>query len=262
MMIKIWQAAALAALLAPTAALAQSGFNGTWKMDVHGAKFDPKPDVYSLKDGLFSCSSCTPPYSVKADGTPQPVTGSPYYDHLAVSVTGPNAVHAVRTKAGQVTGEAVETVSADGTALNVAYTDLTVPSSPVKGAFTAVRVGPAPAGAHPISGAWRQTSFDASDNGLLLTVAIQDGMAAFNTPAGQSYRVKLNGPPGPFVGDPGITTVSVASSSPNQLIENDYRDGKMVSQETVTLAPDGRTAVEVSHDMLHGTTSTLTWMRQ
>jgi hypothetical protein len=64
------------------------------------------------------------------------------------------------------------------------------------------------------------------------------------------------------VGDPGVTTVAVASSAPNQMVEKDYRNGELVSVETSTLGPDGRTATEVVDDKLHGTTSSFTWTKQ
>jgi len=42
--------------------------DGTWKIDLNKAQMDTKPMVYELKDGMYSCSTCDPKISIKADG--------------------------------------------------------------------------------------------------------------------------------------------------------------------------------------------------
>ena len=39
------------------------------------AKVSAKPDQVALADGVYGCASCTPPYSVPADGRPHSVAG-------------------------------------------------------------------------------------------------------------------------------------------------------------------------------------------
>lgn len=54
-------------LLIPAVVLAQSGIDGTWRIDLSKTQLDSKPRVYELKDGMYSCS-CDPNVKIKADG--------------------------------------------------------------------------------------------------------------------------------------------------------------------------------------------------
>src|SRR5271166_2988578 len=83
---------ASAALLLPTLAKAQSVFDGTWKIDMNKVDFSKKPNVFLLQNGMYECKTCTPPYSVKADGTDQPVSGHPYYDTVVIKVVSDHEV--------------------------------------------------------------------------------------------------------------------------------------------------------------------------
>src|SRR5215472_6580860 len=60
-------------ILRAYASLAQSPFDGTWK--VSKSEQETKPFVFYLAQGMYHCESCTPPYTTKADGTDQPVPG-------------------------------------------------------------------------------------------------------------------------------------------------------------------------------------------
>ena len=53
-------------LLLPIFAVAQSEINGTWRIDMSKAQLAPKPRVFVVKDGMFSCS-CDPNVTIKAD---------------------------------------------------------------------------------------------------------------------------------------------------------------------------------------------------
>ncbi len=65
--------------------MAQSPFDGTWKVDMSSAQWSTKPNVYLLQNGMYDCKTCVPPIKVKADGTDQKVT-DPYSDALSVKV--------------------------------------------------------------------------------------------------------------------------------------------------------------------------------
>jgi hypothetical protein len=68
-------------LLMPVLAMAQSDFDGTWKIDLNTAAAMPdKPDVLLLQGGNYHCKSCVPVVNVKADGEDHSVTGNPYYE--------------------------------------------------------------------------------------------------------------------------------------------------------------------------------------
>ena len=61
---------ALVSLL-PVLAMAQSAFDGTWKVDLSKVQMPKKPDVLVLKDGVYQCKTCVPAMTVKADGNDQ-----------------------------------------------------------------------------------------------------------------------------------------------------------------------------------------------
>lgn len=55
----------LASFLMPVSAMAQSAFDGTWKVDISKAQLPEKPDVYLLQAGMFHCETCVPPLRSK-----------------------------------------------------------------------------------------------------------------------------------------------------------------------------------------------------
>ena len=58
----------LALLFFTATAFAQSPFDGTWVSDLGAAQFSKKPHTYELNKGMYTCSTCVPKISVKADG--------------------------------------------------------------------------------------------------------------------------------------------------------------------------------------------------
>lgn len=68
-------------LLLPVLAMAQSDFDGTWKIDLNKSTMSDKPDVFLLQGGNYQCKTCVPVVNVKADGADHRVTGNPYYDN-------------------------------------------------------------------------------------------------------------------------------------------------------------------------------------
>ncbi|WP_174279711.1 hypothetical protein [Sphingomonas bacterium] len=81
------------AFLSATPSLAQtSPFDGTWQGDLASAKLPAKPDVFSVADGVFRCSTCTPPVTTPADGRFHAVPSHDYFDEMSVTVDGPTQV--------------------------------------------------------------------------------------------------------------------------------------------------------------------------
>jgi hypothetical protein len=76
-------------MLMPVLAMAQSPFDGTWKIDMNSLQFPKKPEVYLLQNGMYECKTCVPPINIKADGQDQKVTGQPYYDTMSIKPTFP-----------------------------------------------------------------------------------------------------------------------------------------------------------------------------
>jgi hypothetical protein len=243
--------------LAPVLLSAQSPFDGTWKMDLGKSKFPKKPDEYLLKDGTYECKTCKPEIKAKADGQMQTVSGHPYFDQIMVKVVDDKTVEMATTKGGKDAGKSQMTVSGDGNTLTTQWTYYSNPSGgPVSGTDTQTRVGKAPAGAHAISGSWREAKSDvATSDALIFSFKSGGDSMAYSTPTGQSYDAKIDGKEAPYVGDPGTTSVSLKRIG-NSIVETDYRDGKAISVALMSVSADGKTMTIDVDDKLHGTKAT------
>jgi len=246
-----------ATFLMPGFAMAQSPFDGTWKGDLGSAKFPEKPDVYVLKDGMYSCKTCAPPYTVKADGTDQKVTGHPYYDTTSIKVTDDKTIEEVTKKGGKVVATSKTWVSADGNTLMFEFSDSSATNSaPVTGKGSETRVAKGPDGSHALSGSWKMAKMESlSENGMTITYKTTGDSITMTTPTGQTYTAKLDGTEAPYKGDPGTTSVSVKKIDSNTLEETDKRDGKVIAVVKITVSADGKAMKFAVDDKLHGTHS-------
>src|SRR6202140_4899029 len=261
---KLLLAASQLLLFAPMLMLAQSAFDGTWKIDLNNAQFPKKPDVYLLQNGMYECKTCVPPVKIKADGTDQTVTGHPYYDTAAIKVVSDHEIEETDKKNGKTVTTSKTTVSPDGNTLTFEYSDSSNSNAaPVTGKGEETRVAKGPAGSNAISGSWRIAKFDTvSDNGTMWTYKVNGNELTMTTPTGQSYTAKLDGTNAPYKGDPGTDGVSVKMVGKNTLVETDKRGDKVIGVSKMTLAPDGKTAKLVFEDKLHGTTTQATAVKQ
>lgn len=222
-----------------TAAASTDAINGTWKADINSVQFDTKPDDYLLQNGTFSCKSCTPTYSVAADGAFHAVS-LPYADNDSVKVVDAHTVTESSKKGGRDMGSTTMTVSSDGNTLTGQFTDTSTPGAPSKGEFTETRVGPGPAGAHAISGQWKPTKLsNFNDAALTFTVNVSGDTYKSSSPDGTSYEAKIGGGDVPIQGDLAGTTVSVAKSGDGYQVTR-KRDGKVVGVTTYTVGADGK----------------------
>ena len=244
-------------LLVPVLGWAQSPFDGTWKIDLSKTKLPKKPDVLLLQNGIYECKTCAPPIKVKADGQFQPVSGNPYVDMMKVEVVDDRHVNSESQKAGKQMSTVKRSVSEDGNTLTEEWTYNGNPTGgPVSGTDTMTRAAKGPAGSNAVSGSWRESKSDvATADALLFTYKGGGDSLSMTTPTGQSYDAKLDGKDVPYVGDPGITSVSLKRIG-DSVEETDKRDGKVVSVAKMTVAPDGKTMTILVDDKLHGTTST------
>ena len=254
----------LLCLLTPGLAMAQSAFDGTWKLDLKTAQFPKKPDVYLLQDGMYHCKTCVPSIDVKADGQDQKVVGQPYFDMMSVKIVDDRTIAQTQKKNGKAVGNSKTWVSADGNTLMFEFTDSSATNAdPVTGKGEEMRVAKGPAGSHSISGSWRTSKMDTvSDNGLLFTYKVEGDSLMMTTPTGQSYAAKLDGTDAPYKGDPGTTSVSVKKVDKNAMEETDKRDGKVISVARMTLSADGKGMTIAVDDKLHGTTMQFTAQKQ
>ena len=261
---KVSLAVSLMLLLTPVSMLAQSSFDGTWKIDMNKAEFPKKPDVYLLQNGTFECKTCAPPVKVSADGQDHPVAGHPYYDTAAVTVISDHEIQEIDKKGGKTVATSKTTVSPDGNTLTFEFSDSSnTNAAPVTGKGEETRVTKGPAGSNAISGSWRIAKFETlSDNAITWTYKVSGGELTMTTPTGQSYTAKLDGTEAPYKGDPGTTGVSLKMSGKDTLVETDKRGDQVISVSNMTLDPTGKTAKIMVEDKLHGTTSQFVAMKQ
>ncbi len=254
----------LLAVLTPLLALAQGPFDGTWRIDLKKVQAPKKPDTFLLQNGMYSCSTCVPKIDVKADGTDQKVTGSPYIDTLNVRIVDARTVEQVEKKAGKTINTFKGTVSPDGKTLTMNWTSqMESATEPVSGTTVLTRVAPAPPGAHEFSGSWRTEKFEnISENALVMTFKELKDELTVSSQTGQSYTAKFDGKEYPYKGDPGIQSVSLKRINPNTIEETDKRDGKVVSVMHMTVNPDGKTMKYVVNDKLRDTTMELVAEKQ
>ncbi|MCU6454996.1 hypothetical protein LPN01_12995 [Sphingomonas sp. A2-49] len=256
--------AAACMLAVPAGAQTAPSFTGTWKADIASAKLPAKPDVFALKDGRYTCSSCVPAIDVKADGTPQAASGHDYWDHIAVKAVDANAIAYTFMRDGKVTSANTDTLSADGNTLTSRWrsTD-NVKKLEQSGTSTETRIGPAPTGAHAASGTWKQAEIKAvTDSNLTLELKETPTTFGWTQPSGESYTATFDGPAVPFVGDPAKTMVKVRRIDATTVEETDTRGGKIVAVYRLAMAPDGRTLAVTFDNRKEGTTTQFTAYRQ
>lgn len=252
----LFLAGLLALLFLPLVAMAQSPFDGTWKIDMSSFQSPAKPDVFLLENGMFECKTCVPPIKVKADGTDQKVAGSPYLDTLSVKAIDDHNVEETAKKDGKVVETLKRSASSDGNTLTVNWTYSGNPSGgPQTGTDTAKRVAKAPAGANLISGSWRTEKVDMSANVPTWTFKANGNELTSTDSTGTSYTAKLDGTDAPYKGDPGITSVSVKMLGKDTLEETFKRDGKVIEIHKLTLSADGKTMKVIEDNKLQGTTT-------
>ena len=260
---KMYLLTALAILLPAALANAQSPFDGTWKTNMNNVDFPKKPDVYVLKDGMYSCKTCTPPYTIKADGSDQKIT-DPYVDTMAVKVVNDHEIELTGKKNGKVVQETKVAVSPDGNTMMFEFTDSSnTNGAPVTGKGEATRVAKGPAGSSPVSGSWRMSKMsNMSDNAITYTYKTNGDELTMTNGTGQSYTAKMDGSDAPMKGDPGVTTVSVKRIGKNGFEETDKRDGKVIGVFKATVSADGKTLTGVYDDKQHGTSAKFTATKQ
>lgn len=235
----------LLALLAPVG-LAQSKFDGTWKVDLNSVPVPKTTFVWVLQDGMYQCKTCDPPIDVKADGLDQPAP-RPLYDTISITILDDHTAREIEKKNGQTVSDEKFTVSTDGK---------TVTDEFANWKMTAVRVATGPAGSHALSGSWQNIKLESlSDKELLVTFKLENGILSMARPTGQSYAAKLNGPDVPYKGDTTTNGVSVKRIDANTIEETDKFNGKVVSVAQMTVAPDGKSMTISVKEMQAGTTS-------
>ena len=249
-------------LLMPALLSAQSPFDGTWRTNLEQSKLSPKPIVFSLQNGMYDCSSCSPKIHVKADGQDQSVSGQPY-DTISVREVDSKSIEFATKKGGKAEFEQTRTVSDDGNTLTVKTTSHPQNSDQVVTAeATFSRIGKASAGANGTSGSWRIGKINESENGVTTTYKGDGDELSMSTPTGESYTAKLDGKDYPVKGAYGWDSVSLKRVDDRTIDETDKRDGKVVTVSKMTVSPDGKKMTSVVTSKLTGRISTFVAEKQ
>jgi len=245
---------------APAAAAAASldALSGTWKIDLASMKFEQKPNEFLLKDGSYTCATCIPPLTAVADGQFHPVADRPYFDSMSIKAVDDRTIEIHRKKGDAEVSSAVVTVSEDGNKLSTKFHDATTPNSPpIDGTFSSTRAGPAPEGAHAISGQWMPDRLgDYSEEARDISYTIS-GNTVTQTSQGQTYVAELGGPAVAIQNDPGGTMVAVSREGEAGLHETYTRDGKEIGVSTIVPSADGKSFAFTNVDPRDG--DKVTW---
>ena len=237
---------------------AESPFDGTWKIDPSAAQFT---EVWVLKDGMYEQSTLSSKYSIKADGTDQPVLGRDY-DTNAVKVVDDRIVEFTSKKDGKDFGFCREIVSEDGKQLTVECSYYPAASKqPVEVKRIYCRVAVGPPGSHAISRTWTQ-KVSAADNAFTVTIESTSNGQIYSNSAGRSYDARFDGGDYPMKGAPGCTTVSLTKVNERTITSTLKQDGKVVEVSTMTVSADGKTASVKEEYQEQGTTGTYTLIKQ
>ncbi len=258
----LFLSAALLVASLPAAALwAQDPFDGAWKFNISSAQFAEKPDIFSLHNGEYTCSTCTPRIAVKADGLDHKVTGEQEYETLAVKQVNDKTVQFIRKTAGKVVDESTDTVSPDGNTLTLEYKDFPTEGQPTTGKIIFTRAARGPKGAHAISGSWRNSKVEnISEQDLTMTLkSIADGLSMDLPFYHESYEANFDGKEYPVKGEAN-GTVSLRKVNDSMIIETRKRDGKTLSVNEITV--QGNKMKVVSKDLSGNTVMSFTAERQ
>ena len=232
--------------LAPCAAFAASPFDGNWKVSLSHIQLSKKPDVHVITATSYTCSSCGPAYTVKADGTDQKVAGHDY-DAVAVTVTS-TTVTVVGKLKGKTLFTSKDTISADGKTITDDYTN-SYGTQPIEFKSTYTQVTPPAAGENAQSGSWVQSKvMSASDSALVETLGMTEDGFTFSQ-NGQSYNAKFDGKKYPITGDPTGTMVTLKKLGASSVEESDYQNGKLVDVARMTVSADGKAVHVTDHNI-------------
>jgi hypothetical protein len=237
--------------LLPVLCAAQSAFDGTWRPDPQRPSQPGKPEIAVLANGEYECPTCTPPYTVKADGHDQPLRGNPYYDMINIAVIDQHTITKTGKKDGHIIADTKVTISADGATKTEVQTIIGMAPVPVELTSKFSRVSAGKSGSHPLSGGWQMTEMDVSNHVEDTSFNVSGAALAMIDRMGRSFTAKFDGTPAPYKGSDQFNGVSLKLVDPRTIEESDLRDGKVVKISRWALSPDGQT-IHARFDDMHG----------
>ena len=252
----LWLGLMMSWLLA-TAAMAQSPFDGKWKLDPEESSPSTAHYDYLLKDGVYQCSTCDSPFKIPADGQDHKITGDDCIETVGVKVIDDHTTEEIDKRNGRTVGTLRMTVSSNGDSAIEEWTEsCNANGDVVSGKDVMARIAKGPAGSHAISGSWKISKrLNRSENALVITLKLTPDTFSFSDPTNQKYTAKLDGTETAFEGDLSHTMVSVRRVDVNTIEETDRRDGKVVQVTRFAVAADGKDMTVAMEDKVKGTKS-------
>lgn len=234
-----------------------SPFDGSWRTDLSSLEFPARPELVVLKDGVYECRSCTPPYSLAADGVFHRVADDPSVDERRVDVVDSQSVRFVDRNADRISREVVVRVAPDGRSRTIAWSEFGGPGTPrIAGKTIQVRQDDPATEAHVISGSWQTVGLvDVTDAAMTETLKLENGILSMSRATGESYRAQIDGPPAPYAGNPAITHVLVTRAGPRELIEKSLYRGEVLTILYRSISADGRTQLLRAENVKTGSIS-------
>lgn len=245
------------ALLLPASVFAQSAFNGTWVTRMSSIANTGRGITLHVKDGVYECTSCPTPQTIKTDGEDHAVKGEPGIDTTAITIVDPSTIRIVDKRKGKVVDETTLTAAPDGKTATYEFTDSSG-TSPVTGKAQVDRAAKGAPGSNAMAGTWKFGHWiDLSANARTFTYKVDGRSISYSDPTGKSYTAEIGGKAvvGVNPSHPG-QAVAVAQLAPNELRETFSRDGKVVGTSTMTVAADGKTMKSVDRNLRMGRAST------
>ncbi len=226
-------------------------FEGIWRIDTSQDQYAGRPVSRLIKDGMYRCGNCVTKVEVPTDGRFHSFDGGQDFDAVAVTIRGPRQVDFQYRKAGRLAERVAEHVSPDGNTLTFRNVNLTAPGGkPTTVEGRRARVGTLAAGAHPVSGEWRQLAgSNESADVLTLTIKTNGDTVTIVQPTGRQVSARIGGPAMPIVGDQAGRTMRIEASAPNALRTTTSIGSKDVQIGTITVAADGRSLVFDMQDL-------------
>jgi hypothetical protein len=216
-----------------------SVFDGTWRPDPQRPGPNAPIEELLLADGTYACLSCSPAYRVAADGEPYGVDGADGFDTIAITVVDERTVRRTAWKAGTLVVDATTVLSPFGHTKRETHRQAALPT--FEFAITSRRVGPAPAGAHLVSGRWQPVERDLMNHEEDTEYRLADGIFSMRDGFGRRFDAPLDGTQVPYIGDPRFTAVSLRQIDELTIEETNWNGADVVLTTTWTVGPDGRT---------------------
>jgi len=220
----------------------QLPFTGTWRL--RAPAITGQVVRGEVSKGVYTCSPCADPVNnMPVDGADHPVANSPdTYNIRAVGATG---IELVRKSKGKIVARTIRIASDDGQRLDVLQLQ-DLPNGDVVWRLTKLeRVGGPVAGAHPVSGSWKQVSMDHSSNSLpeFSYEQTADGLKLMDLrpTASAIYDAKFDGKDYPA--DDGMT-VSLRRIDDRTIEESWKQKGVEQTRARMVISADGKTLTQ------------------